>query len=186
MPRLFVAVEIPEDVKSRLYRLRTDIPTARWVKPEHMHLTLRFIGADVPQDKVEPIKDALAQIDAESFALTLRGVGRFPPLRKPGDKSGARVLWAGIDDQPRLLTLHRQIESAVQRLGFKPDSRGFNPHLTLARLKAYKTPAEVPEFLANHADFQVEPFTITRFVLFNSTLSPQGPTYTHEAVYPLR
>lgn len=182
MPRLFVAVELPDDVKDQLHKLRVNIPTARWVKPEQMHLTLRFIGADVPQDEVQSIIDALAQVDVSSFDLTLRGVGRFPD----NERRGARVLWVGIQQQPVLHDLHRQVESALRTVGIEPEARGFSPHLTLARLRAYKTPGEVPDWLRKRADFRVEPFRVDRFVLFSSVLSPQGPTYTEVAVYPLR
>jgi 2'-5' RNA ligase len=84
MPRLFIAIDLPPTVKDALAALETPIPTARWVKPEAMHLTLRFIGADVPDEQVQPIQSALAEIDSAPFKLVLRGVGRFPQGKKRG------------------------------------------------------------------------------------------------------
>lgn len=174
MPRLFVAVDIPADIKKRLVGLQTSIPTARWVKPEQLHITLRFIGDNVPAIRVKPIGAALAQVKAAPFDVTLGGVGRFPP----GNRKAPRVLWVGISRQPALHDLYRQIETAVCALGFEPDERGFSPHITLARLKTFKPLQEADVFLDRHAAFDAGTFRVSRFVLYSSVLSPQGPTYT--------
>jgi 2'-5' RNA ligase len=130
MPRLFVAIDLPDAIKQQLLDLQTHIPTARWTKLEQMHLTLRFIG-EVPDEQVAPIKSSLATVTASPFELTLRNVGHFPP----GKRTLPRVLWVGIDKQPALNDLHQQIESALSQLGFKPDNKSFSPHITLAWLK---------------------------------------------------
>lgn len=178
MPRLFVAVDIPEDIKKRLIGLQAPIPTARWVKPEQLHLTLRFIG---DTDEQAAIQNALATVAASPLDLTLAGVGRFPP----GDRKPPRVLWVGIQKQPALNDLHRQVESVLRPLGFPPDPKGFSPHLTLARLKAVKPVKEADTFLSRHAEFNAGTFAVSQFVLYSSVLSSQGSTYTAEAVYEL-
>ena len=180
MPRLFVAIELPERVKDSLVALQTPLPGARWVGREQMHLTLRFIGADVPEAQVTPIQDALAQVQAESFPMTVRDVGRFPP-----GKRAAQVLWAGVATNPALGWLHRSIETALAGVGFAPEARDFHPHITLARLKNNRPVPEVSQFLADNATFATEPFLVDRFFLIRSTLTGQGPQYQHEAIYEL-
>jgi RNA 2',3'-cyclic 3'-phosphodiesterase len=179
MPRLFVAVDLPETHKRRLSGLQTDIPSARWSRPQQMHLTLRFIGADVPAEQVEPIKTALRSIHAGGFDLELRGVGRFPL----GSRKAPRGLWVGIQPQPALNDLHHQVESALAGIGIAPDDRPFSPHITLARLKAHKLSPQAEAFLAAQADFRAEPFTVTEFLLISSTLTPGGSKYTYEERY---
>jgi 2'-5' RNA ligase len=182
MPRLFVAIDLPDPLKDRIAALKTDIPTARWVKPQAMHLTLRFIGAEVPAEKVDPIREALAGIEAQAFDVTLGGVGRFPPSRK----KAPRVLWVGIQAAPALLTLHDAVERALEPVGFKPEKRPFNPHITLARLKTHKPTPQADAFLAEQADFVAGTFHVDRFILYQSELTPQGAIYTHLGVYRLQ
>jgi RNA 2',3'-cyclic 3'-phosphodiesterase len=179
MPRLFVAVDLPEEHKRLLSGLQTDIPTARWSRPQQMHLTLRFIGADVPAEQLEPIKTALRDIRAEGFDLELRGVGRFPP----GTKKAPRVLWVGIKPQPALNHLQRRVESALAAIGIAPGDKPFSPHITLARLKARRSPPQAKAFLAEREDFRAEPFPVTEFLLISSLLAPGGSKYTYEERY---
>ena len=180
MPRLFIAIEIPADIKDHLLNLKTSIPSARWAKAPQMHLTLRFIG-EVSDKQANDIKSALGKIESPGFDMTLAGVGRFPPQKK----KGARVLWVGVDAGPQLENLHRKIETALDEIGFEPERKRFNPHITLARLKAYKTPPEAVNFLEDHADFNAGTFAVARFVLVKSVLSSQGAKYTNLAEYGL-
>ncbi|GAB4527158.1 MAG: RNA 2',3'-cyclic phosphodiesterase [Anaerolineae bacterium] len=182
MPRLFVAIDLPDDLKQRIARLQAEIPTARWVKPEHMHLTLRFIGDEVPTAKIAPINTALAAVEAAPFTLTIAGVGRFPPSLK----KAPRVLWVGLEPQPALQALHAQIEAALEGAGFAPEGRSYNPHITLARLNLHKPTPAADAFLEEQASFNAGTFTAHQFTLYNSLLTPQGPRYTHEAIYPMK
>lgn len=181
MPRLFVAIDTSDEVKEKLSGLKTNIPTARWVRPEQMHLTLKFIGADVPADRVEPIKSALGGIRAAPFELTVQGTGRFPgnPHKPP------TVLWVGLSEPPELLELQRQVENVLKPLGFRPEKRPFSPHITLARLKAFKPVPELDRFIEKHHRFMAGVVQVNEFILFESKLTPQGAEYTQEAVYPL-
>ncbi|MFW5748023.1 MAG: RNA 2',3'-cyclic phosphodiesterase [Chloroflexota bacterium] len=181
MPRLFVAIELPDAVTSRAAALKTAIPTARWVRPEHMHITLRFIG-EVEDDRVEPIKSALATVKATAFDITLGSVGRFPP----SPKKAPRVLWVGIDKNPALVALHNRVEAALARAGIKPErGKDFNPHLTLARLKTHKPTPEADTFLTAQTGFMAGIFTVECFVLIESVLSADGPQYTIQGQYAL-
>lgn len=185
MPRLFVAIDLPAEVKSALSELRGawqgKIPTARWSNPDNMHLTLRFIDADVPAEKVEPIKSALAGIRANHFTLALSGMGRFPP----SEKKAPRVLWAGITPDNGLNALHNAVETALETVGFPAEGRPFNPHITLARLKTHKPAPEADAFLRAGSGFRTSAFRVDEFLLYESQLTPQGARYTHLGCYPL-
>jgi RNA 2',3'-cyclic 3'-phosphodiesterase len=176
--RLFVAVDFPDTIKTQLSALKTDIPTARWVSHEQMHLTLFFIG-DTKQ--IQEIRDALTAVKTPSFDVVMRGVGRFPP----SDRKPPRVLWVGLENQPLLAQLHQTVATALTNIGFEADTRGFSPHVTLARLKVERPLSQVAQFLEVNKDFYTPPIAINVFTLYSSQLSQQGARYTREAVYPL-
>ena len=179
MARLFVAVDLSDDIKTQLNRLKTNIPTARWVKPFQMHITLRFIGNDIPEAKVDPIKTALADVPFQPYDVQLSGVGMFPK----GKRKPPRVLWAGVKKQPELNRLYKQVEAALEKVGFALEDRAFSPHITLARFKTRKPIHEVTQFLARHQDFQSDTRTVDHFVLYRSELSPKGPDYIQEQTF---
>lgn len=175
MPRLFVAVELPEQVKAELSRLARRISGARCVGASELHLTLRFIG-EVDEASVALIKKALSDVRFSSFPLALKGVGHFPPHGQP------RVLWVGLETHPELIRLQQQVEDALQRAGLPPETRGFSPHITLARFKEPRA-REVAAFEAEHKGLAYPPTDVTEFILFSSVLSPKGATHTRECVY---
>ena len=176
MMRLFVALALPDAVADGLVMLQGGIPGARWSTREQLHLTLRFIG-EVDGRDAQAIDDALASIRAPRFTLELKGVGEF------GGKN-PRALWAGVRDDELLMHLQRKIESAVQRVGIEPEERKFSPHVSLARLKG--APRErIITFLASHALYASEPFAVNAFILYSSTLTPNGSLYRAERSYRL-
>src|ERR1700674_3543750 len=129
--RLFVAMDIPEDVRSALgalvTRLRPACRNARWVRIEGLHVTLKFIG-ETSAEKTEMIKEALAAVPSrDSIPINFRGLGFFPNERRP------RVLWAGIEAGAELAALAAAVETALVPLGIPREERAFSPHLTLAR-----------------------------------------------------
>lgn len=129
MPRLFVALDVSDDVRAVLTALRTELDGARWTKSEQLHCTLRFLG-DTPEDGLADLEAVLAAIDTPPpLALRLDGLTAFPSRRRP------RVLVVHIAPTDEMTGLQQRIESAVQRLGFEPEPRPFRPHVTLARLK---------------------------------------------------
>jgi 2'-5' RNA ligase len=175
--RLFVAIALPEDLRARLSELQQGVPAARWVDPDNLHLTLRFIGeADGVQ--AQDLDAALTQVRAERFEVTLTGVDCFGQGRK------SRALWAGIAPCPELDRLRRKVEQAARAAGFAPERRKFKPHVTLARFKG-DPGYRLHDFLACHAAFCATPFTAQEFVLFSSLLAQTGAIYTPEASYPL-
>ena len=178
MIRLFVALALPEDVRRRLEMLRGGIPGARWQSAEHMHLTLRFIG-EVDGGAFHEIGDALADIEAEAFTLTLEGVGHFPP------RGRVRILWAGVAQNPALMRLRERTEAAITGLGFEPDGRNYAPHVTLARFASRVPQHRFQEFMSYHGLYSSGPFPVRSFELFSSRLSASGAHYEVEASYPL-
>ncbi len=178
MPRLFVAIELPEDVRERLAGLCNGLPGARWVPPENQHLTLRFIG-EIPASEMPDLIGALARITAPNFALSISGVGFF------GQRKRARLAWAGVEKNPALIELQRRVEAAVQRAGLPVEERKFSPHITLARLKVTR-PDRLGGWMEAHNLFRAGPFPVTRFVLFSSFLSQSGAIYTAEAEFDLK
>jgi 2'-5' RNA ligase len=177
MIRLFVGLELPEAVRERLYGLGGGVPGARWIAPENMHMTLRFIG-NVNDDELADIDEALARVQASAFDLEITGLGEFSRGRRPAQ------IWAGARPAPPLMDLQRRIEAALVKAGFEPEGRRFTPHVTLARLKG-SAPGRVRSFVAGHNLLGIDPFPVARFTLFSSHLGRKGASYRPEADYPL-
>jgi len=177
MYRLFVSVELPDDVKATLARLVGDVPGARWLEPDELHLTVRFIG-EVDGVLFDDVLAALEEVRVAPFTLALRGVGHFPPRGEP------RILWAGLERSPELTALHNKVEGALVRAGVEPEPRKFLPHVTLARLRATPVRA-VGSFIALNGLYRSQPFAVTDFQLFSSNLSGKRAVHRQEAVYPL-
>jgi 2'-5' RNA ligase len=180
--RLFVAFDLPSAVRNAfatlVQRLKPECRVARWVRPESMHVTLKFLGETDPQ-QLPLIRAALEPIrSAQPVAMDFRVLGFFPNEFKP------RVLWCGVQATPNLAELAAAVEQALDPLGFARETRAFSPHLTLARLE----PGDDLENLARAADAQKSyDFGATResqFHLFESVLKPSGAQYSKLAAFP--
>ncbi len=175
--RLFVALTLPEDVRQRLSGISNGLPGARWVKPDNLHLTLRFLG-EVDNLAAADVDDALAKIQCPGFDLSLKGIGHFGEGRK------LRALWVGVDAGAGLLRLQEKIEQALIRVGLPPEPRKFKPHITLARFKS--NPRErLQTYLADHNLLRAGPIAMESFELYSSFTSADGAIYRVEASYPL-
>jgi RNA 2',3'-cyclic 3'-phosphodiesterase len=175
--RLFVGLALPLDIRHRLQALCSGIAEARWVKPENMHITLRFVG-DVNGEDVDDLNDALAKISCPSFNLSLGSVDCF------GSSKGVRSVWAGVEKSQELEQLQARVESTISRLGYGPEERKFTPHITLARFK--KTRADkIAPFFESNIGFVSGPFPIEKFTLFRSHLGHEGAHYETLGEYPL-
>ncbi|MHB1015365.1 MAG: RNA 2',3'-cyclic phosphodiesterase [Desulfurivibrionaceae bacterium] len=177
MYRLFVAVDLPPDIAAQLQGLCCGVPGARWVQPEQMHLTLRFIG-EVDGGVFRDIKEGLADVKAPVFSLQIKGLGFFPPRKSP------KVLWAGIAPVEQVSTLRNRIETVLLGLGLGPEGRKYSPHITLARLHDPSI-ARLGRFLASNGLFATEPFPVSEFHLYSSELTAKGAFHTIEVSYPL-
>ena len=177
MVRLFVALGLPEGIRLRLASLAAGIDGARWVLPENLHITLRFIG-EVPEDRIADVADALGAIRMPALTVILRGTGHF------GSGKKARAVWVGVEKTEDLAALQARIERAVTGGGFDPERRKFTPHVTIGRLRQARAD-HVRSWLEANAAFEQAPFEAERFVLFESRLGRSGPSYLQLAEFAL-
>jgi RNA 2',3'-cyclic 3'-phosphodiesterase len=180
--RLFVALEIPSEVRGNLAAmveaLRTISKEPRWVRPENLHVTLKFLG-EVPETKLDAVRTALAQIRSEQpVKLDFRGLGFFPNEKHP------RVFWAGIEASANLMKLPGDIEGAMEKLGIPRERRPFSPHLTLARFERPAVPEKLHAAIAESAQRDFGTLQTNEFHLIQSKLKPSGAEYTTLASFP--
>lgn len=175
--RLFVALDLPWDVREPLSALAGGLPGARWVAPENYHLTLRFIGETQPL-MAEEIDLALATLRGRGFTLQLAGLGTF-------QKSGrATTLWAGVERNPQLDHLQGKIETALKRCGLDSERRRFNPHITLGHIDTVPE-AKVAAYIQARNLAPLPSLRVEHFTLFSSHLGKEQPVYTPEVEYDL-
>ncbi len=183
--RAFLAIDPPEEIFKEIIKIQERLRKAiqgdiRWVRPEGIHLTLKFFGY-VYESDIENIsrvvKDGVANMKA--LLLNVRNIGAFPSVNRP------RVLWLGIDgDTDALITLQAEIDAGFQEYGFKKEVRPFRPHLTLARIKEPKGLVGLAEAVKKNEDYIAGSFTVTGLTLFKSDLKPTGAIYTKLAHFP--
>lgn len=176
MPRLFVGIELPDDIRDLISGLEAPLPGARWVDTDNLHLTLRFVG-DIDNRQARELADFLSGIDVDAFEMRLDGLGTF------GGKD-PRTLWAGVSAGEELGALARATERAARAAGLKPEGRTFKPHVTIARLNKPRIEA-LTRFLTRHGRFRSEPFVVSRFVLYSSKPMVGGGPYVVEEAFPL-
>jgi len=166
--RLFIAIDLPEQIKTYLKQLQQQLPDAKLSRAKGFHLTLKFLG-DVPENKAKSIKEQLNIINFEKFSLTLTDIGCFPNEKSP------RVVWVGIKEDETLTKLQNDVDNVLNKLNFKKDSR-FHPHFTLARIKFIK---DKKEFTNNLKQIKTDEktFDVKHFCLFKSTLTSEGAMY---------
>ena len=180
--RSFIAIELPEEVREGLARLRNELKRnehkfVKWVNPDGLHLTLKFLG-NIPSKRVTEIINAIEEVTqgVSAFHLEISGLGAFPSLRQ------ARVFWVGIGGEvDKLSKLQQNIDSALAVLGFAKEERPFVPHLTLARLRPGASPVERrsfgelvgPTIFEDKYHIEVEAVSLMR-----SQLTPAGAVYT--------
>ena len=177
MLRLFVGLALPDGVMARLAIMCAGLPGARWVEPQNMHITLRFIG-EVDEGAAKEVAARLGRVVAESFSLELTGLGTF------GAGAKARALWAGVAPSEALAHLQAKVESAVVRARLPPEGRKFTPHVTLPRLTR-PPPARLQALVEGNSLFRAGPFGVARFSLFESRPGNGGPVYIPLVDYEL-
>ncbi len=184
MIRAFIAVRIDPGVAERIASTESELDRLlkgiRWVKTDHLHLTLKFLGA-VDEDNIAPIEDALevALRAIPRFSVACRGLGVFPDIRR------ARVLWAGLAGGP-LVRLAAVVNEALGALGFAREAREFKPHLTIGR---WREPPRQADLLREEIDrrrehdFGASP--VDEVIFFQSVLQPAGAVHTPLKIFPL-
>jgi 2'-5' RNA ligase len=181
--RLFVAVDMSDEVRENIYSLYNIIKSFKGLKPvekENIHITLKFLG-EVPDQRVEIVKDRLGEVKAKAFRMHLKGIGFFPSGKH------IRVIWVGVEEgNEEISRLAEMVENAMKRLGFKRD-KSFVAHATIARVKNI-SPADKRKLLNELEPYMNSDFgwmDVKDFRLKKSTLTPSGPIYTDLAVYSL-
>jgi 2'-5' RNA ligase len=176
MPRLFVAVDLPDEVLGQLDRLGTGLPATRWLGAEQLHLTLRFIGEVEPPLFYE-VGEALASVSLRPFGLRLAGLGIFPHRGPP------HTLWVGVEDSAELAQLKRRVDRALEAAGLEPERRKFAPHVTIGRFREPPPRPRLASFIESRALFRTSPFQVSGFSLYSSVLRPEGALHVVEARY---
>src|ERR1700675_3711671 len=192
--RIFIALDIDDAIRQRIQRFMEGVsgfaPDARWVRPESLHVTLKFIG-EKPQEAVEGIKRALSGIRTGPVEVSFRGYGFFPTAK------AARVFWMGIESGPQLPTLAKAVDDATSALGIPKEDHPFAPHLTLPRGGRSGAPgwskSDIPDknFQRLQEKFAALPtpdfgtMAAHEFFLYQSQLSQGGSRYTKIASFAL-
>ena len=186
--RIFIGIDLDPEVRARIARFLEGVqgfaPDARWVRPESLHITLKFIGEQTPE-RVEAITERLRRVESGAFEIRCAGYGFFPTARAP------RVFWIGIQAGPQLAELAGTIDMAVAELGIPREDRPYSPHLTLARASGRsgspkRQQGDVPnqvfavleKRLAAMGELDFGTMAAGEFILYQSQLSPGGSKYT--------
>jgi 2'-5' RNA ligase len=192
--RLFIALDIDDTIRERIIcfveGVRGFAPEARWVRPESLHVTLKFIG-EQSEESVGEIERALSEIKAQSMEMMFRGYGFFPGAK------AARVFWVGIESGPQLAALAKSIDEAIVKLGIAKEDHAFSPHLTLARggsgaPRGQKNDrpnlrfAQLQERLSSMSTPEFGTMTAREFCLYKSQSAPGGSRYTKIAKFELQ
>jgi len=193
--RLFIALDLDDAIRERIVRflegVRGFAPEARWVRPESLHVTLKFVG-QWPDDKLAEMQQGLKNIRSERFELNVSDYGFFPTAKAP------RVFWIGIQAGPQLAALAAAIDAQTASLGVAREEHPFSPHLTLARRVGGSgsprknkddhpnpTFARLKERLGAMSKLDFGSMTARQFFLYQSELSPHGSQYTKLSAFPL-
>jgi len=176
--RAFIAFPLPELITTRICdiqeRLKSYRLPVRWVKPENVHLTLKFLG-EISLSTIDGIAEVIEATvrDFSPLILFTNGLGVFPGIKKP------RVIWIGISgDIKPLSEIQANLETNLEIKGFAKENRPFKSHLTLGRVKGDIHPENLIDILRSFSDFSSEPFEAKELVLYKSELKPSGALYT--------
>ncbi len=176
--RSFIAVKIPDSVIAAISEVQDGMRSrrlkAKWVRPENIHLTLKFLG-DIPSTDVDRVGGVMVRSLEGRGALTLsaKGLGVFPGVKR------ARIVWAGLTgDVGSLIEYQKAMDAALADIGFPREKRPFKGHLTLARIKGRVNPSALVAAVEAFGGFQTPPFIVKEIILYQSQLKPTGPIYT--------
>ena len=176
--RTFIALDLPTNVVSMLGDVQRDLKAmrlrAKWVRPENIHLTLKFLG-DIDSDELPNICAALSDVGQGfvPFRLAVRGIGFFPGVKRP------RVIWVGLGGQIQLLLdLQRKLADNLASIGFPKEKRPFKGHLTLGRIKNAINSDVIRRIILDYADLHSDEFICGHISLYKSDLKPSGAVYS--------
>jgi 2'-5' RNA ligase len=178
--RTFIAIELPGEIKDFLSqlqaRLKTSAADVKWVEPENIHLTLKFLG-EIDDKKLNAILQIIEGLGKgrDAFSLRLSSLGAFPKINSP------RVIWVGVDKGDReAKEIARGLEESIAKIGIPKENRAFSSHITIGRMRSplnrEKLVQELLKLTENFGRENLE-FPVTKITLFKSTLAPSGPIY---------
>ena len=183
--RCFLAIELPTGIINRLETIQNDLKSSeahvKWVKPGSIHLTLKFFG-NIEEKTIDDISNIVGEIASQfnAFHLDVEDAGAFPNASRP------RVIWVGTSFvKGTLERLHKELETRLVELGFEPEKRYFNPHLTLGRVKSLKGKKLLTENMEKIKGYKLGSFLVERLFLFKSDLRPTGAVYTKLRTFDL-
>lgn len=179
MPRLFVALPVPDEIVDELTPLQSGVPDARWHPPEKLHVTLCFAG-EVQGAVMRDFEEELGDIAGPRFPIAIAGVEQFSSAKQP------KALVALVERSDRLDWLHQKVSTVARNCGIQVDRRKYRPHVTLAYFAAgAETGHHLAQFIASHSTFRAGPWIADHFALYSSRASRNGSVYAEEAVYDL-
>jgi len=189
MMRCFIAIDIDDEIRAAVGDLQRQLQgeakparsDCRWVRPQQMHLTLKFLG-QIREDQSVQVCNIAGQVAArhKSFELDIENVGHF------GGKS-ARVLWVGTGaGAEKLCDLQQELEQQLAEAGFPAEARGFSGHLTLCRIKNPKAGLKLAQMSQQYRNFKIGTISADSLCVYQSQLTPQGPVYTVLGDYKLK
>ncbi len=183
--RTFIAVPIPVNILNCIREVQQKYAAykfpVRWVRPESIHLTLKFLG-HISGTDVDRVFDAMTASFQKTPPLSLhaKGLGVFPTIKRP------RVIWVGIGgEQDSLKKLQGELENNLEKIGFPKEKRAFNAHLTLGRIKGKIDSQKLADAMRKFSDFSTESFSADEIVLFKSDLKPSGAVYSQLRIVSL-
>ena len=179
MPRLFIALPVPDEIADALTTLQSGVPDARWVPAENFHVTLCFAG-EVQGGPMRDLVEELSDIAGPRFPVEVSGVEQFSSGKQP------KALVALVEKSDRLDWLQHKVSTVARNCGIEVERRKFRPHVTLARFgNGAETGHHLAQFMASHSTFKAGPWIADHFALYSSRSGRSGSIYTEEAAYGL-
>jgi 2'-5' RNA ligase len=176
--RAFIAIELPEEMIAFFHKIQEGLRSygfkARWVRPENIHLTLKFLG-DINSEDIKKAGDAIISAAGENASMSLgaKGIGVFPGVKRP------RVIWTGIAGQTKeLADLQKTLDGKLETIGFPKEKRPYKGHLTIARIKGKVDAKRLIDAMTEFGRLESKTFMAEEVVLFKSKLKPSGAVYT--------
>ena len=184
--RLFIAIELPEDIKDEIVEIEEELRTfwsAKWVERDNIHLTLKFLG-EIEDGRIEEVKRIVSETSQMNYrlSLNLENIGGFPNLKKP------RIIWIGVREvEKRVVNIMENLEEKFIKFGIEPERKKKTPHITIGRIKGYlgkyseKESKVIDGLIYKSRIFRVESISVIK-----SVLTPKGAIHTVIKQYPLK
>lgn len=177
LTRSFIAIETNEEIRNSLAEVQSELGETggdlKIVKPEKVHLTLKFLG-EIPDDEMGELKETIRNVEKTGpFKMQVEGLGVFP------DPGFIKVVWAGVSEgEEEAKNLQEDLEQRLSNIGYPPENREFTPHLTIARVKSGKAKDKISALVKKYSDQDFGSTVVEEIKLKKSELTPEGPIYT--------